>query len=434
MDFHKLIAQNIFWRGLYFFSQFLLSVLISRLFKANGSGTIYYVINNLSLLLLVLSLSLESGTTYYVAKNEIGAKKISIFLLSWSLGMTLIFVIGFKCLEGNFTQLFVNAQEYVVACSAFVLGVLLTTYFSALFFARKNFFLPNFILCCINLTMIILLLSDGKNPFIHAHFVTIYFCSFLLQGFVVMLFYFFVQPKTQERFFLATYELDKLFRYSLFALAANFIFFLVYRIDYWFVKYFCTAADLGNYIQVSKLGQTFFVLPSIIAAAIFPLTAAEKTSEVKDNIRSIVSFLLILYGSVCFLLICTGKWLFPVVYGNSFDSMYLPFVFSVPGVLSLSILYPFTAYYAGKKRISVNLKGALIALILIILGDLLCIPYYGIRGAALVSSAGYLAYQFYVMNVFAKEYQISLWNFFSISKKEISRIFLIIDNDTKAQS
>jgi O-antigen/teichoic acid export membrane protein len=178
----------------------------------------------------------------------------------------------------------------------------------------------------------------------------------------------------------------------------------------------------------------FFVLPSIIAAAIFPLTAAEKASEVKDNIRSIVSFLLVLYGSVCFLLICIGKWLFPVVYGNSFDSMYLPFVFSVPGVLSLSILYPFTAYYAGKKRISVNLKGALIALILIILGDLLCIPYYGIRGAALVSSAGYLSYQFYVMNVFAKEFQISLWHFFSISIKEISRIFLIIEKDTKAQS
>jgi O-antigen/teichoic acid export membrane protein len=434
MDFHKLIAQNIIWRGLYFVSQFLLSVLISRLFKANGSGTIYYIINNLSLLLLAVSLSLESGATYYVAKKEIGAQKISIFLLLWSLGMTVICWVSFKWLSVNFSGIFVNSQEYVGGCSAFVLGVLLTTYFSALFFARQNFFLPNFILCCINLAVIILLLTDGENTFIHAHFVIIYFCSFLLQGFAVMVLYFFTQPKAHEQFFLATHELSRLFRYSLFALVANFIFFLVYRIDYWFVKYFCTAGELGNYIQVSKLGQMFFVLPSIIAAAIFPITAAEKSAEVKDNIRSIVAFLLILYVAVCFLLICTGKWLFPIVYGNSFGSMYLPFIFSVPGILSLSILYPFTAYYAGKKRMSVNIKGALIALILIILGDVFCIPYFGISGAALVSSAGYLVYQFYVMNIFAKEHQITLLHFFSLSKKEIRRIFLVIGKDDKTQS
>ena len=59
-------------------------------------------------------------------------------------------------------------------------------------------------------------------------------------------------------------------------MAANIVFFLVYRVDYLFVNAspVCTAADLGNYIQVSKLGQLLLIIPQIIASVIFPRTAS----------------------------------------------------------------------------------------------------------------------------------------------------------------
>ena len=68
----------------------------------------------------------------------------------------------------------------------------------------------------------------------------------------------------------------QIIRYSLTALGANAVFFLVYRIDYLFVNYspVCSAADLGNYIQVSKLGQMMLVVPQIIASVVFPRTAS----------------------------------------------------------------------------------------------------------------------------------------------------------------
>ena len=63
------------------------------------------------------------------------------------------------------------------------------------------------------------------------------------------------------------------------ALAANVVFFLVYKVDYMFVNYspVCTAADLGNYIQVSKLGQMMLIIPQIIASVVFPRTASGMT-------------------------------------------------------------------------------------------------------------------------------------------------------------
>ena len=71
---------------------------------------------------------------------------------------------------------------------------------------------------------------------------------------------------TQSFFFQETYKQRKtdvpcppilkiVIRYSLFALMANLIYFLVNRIDYWFVEHYCSAEDLGNYIQASKLAQ-----------------------------------------------------------------------------------------------------------------------------------------------------------------------------------
>ncbi|HLY68686.1 MAG TPA: polysaccharide biosynthesis C-terminal domain-containing protein, partial [Puia sp.] len=194
------------------------------------------------------------------------------------------------------------------------------------------------------------------------------------------------------------------------------------------VKRFCSENDLGNYIQVSKIGQIFFVLPSIIGSVIFPLISAGQ-QQAKTKLKVIALTLLLFYLVLCIVLTVTGKWLFPHLYGYNFGKMYIPFLFSIPGILSLSMLYPFTAYFSGKKRIDINIKGASIALIVIITGDIILIPRYGISAAAFVSSLGYVLYQLYVMMIFAKEYKVSLVSLFLISAEELNKLHSFIKED-----
>src|SRR6202042_3662537 len=96
-----------------------------------------------------------------------------------------------------------------------------------------------------------------------------------LQGVTTAMIFFFQNISIPAVGFLSKAELRKLLRYSLFALASNIIFFLVYRVDYWFVKRFCSDNELGNYIQVSKIVQLFLILPLTIASIVFPYTAGE---------------------------------------------------------------------------------------------------------------------------------------------------------------
>ncbi len=110
-----------------------------------------------------------------------------------------------------------------------------------------------------------------------------------------------------------------LIRYALLSLAANVIFFLVYRIDYWFVEKYCSAEELGNYIQVSKLGQMLLVIPTIISSVVFPHTAGagSELTEMKHNIMRIGRITTMFFSILFLITILSGKWLFPFVFGGT---------------------------------------------------------------------------------------------------------------------
>ncbi len=217
-------------------------------------------------------------------------------------------------------------------------------------------------------------------------------------------------------------EIKMVFQFCLLAFVSNLITFLYYRVDYWFVNHYRSAEELGNYIQVSKIAQMFFVLPGILASAVFPLTAGGRRREINNMLMVMSRSILFFYSLACLFLVITGKWLFPFIFGDSFKGMYSTFLFIIPGILGLSTLYTLTAYFAGKNRVIVNLKGSCLALITIITGDVLLIPKYGINAAAAVSSVGYIVYHIYVLQVFTKEYKTPVLSFFIFKYSDFSSI------------
>ena len=88
------VLQHMLWRGLYFFSILLINIWIARYFAAEKSGQIFYIVTNLSLVLLIASISLESGSTYYVASGKLDASLMANFCLVWATCVSLIAVAG----------------------------------------------------------------------------------------------------------------------------------------------------------------------------------------------------------------------------------------------------------------------------------------------------------------------------------------------------
>jgi O-antigen/teichoic acid export membrane protein len=421
MNIQKLLYQNIIWRGLYYLLAFILNIAIARHFEAEFTGVIYYLINIYAFITLITSISLESGLIYFASSKKISQSRLFSFSIVWVGCMALLLIVLFLCIS-FFTEIKINYWQFLYAL-LFVCGNLLFTFLNSLFYADNKFKIPNVTGAVINSLLIVLIFFVNENYWLtNDKYVVIYFGSFLVQG-IILAVIFINKYHPQNKFNLPEiFQVKMIFQYCLLAFASNLVTFLYYRVDYWFVHHYRTPAELGNYIQVSKLAQMFFVLPGILAGAVFPITAGGRRQEVNDILMILSRTILFFYGIVCLVFALIGKWLFPFVFGDSFNQMYVPFLFLIPGILALSTLYTLTAYYAGKNRVMVNLKGAFLTLFIIVLGDIFFVPAYGINAAAAVSSVGYIAYHIYVLSVFTKEYKTPALGFFIFKFSDLPKM------------
>jgi len=108
--------------------------------------------------------------------------------------------------------------------------------------------------------------------------------------------------------------------------------------------------------------------------------------------------------------------------------MYPSILFYLPGIFSLCISSLLASYISGKGFISVNVIASFIALLIVVMGDLLFIPKYGINSAAAVSSVAYTACMLYLLRHFLRTYRGRLSDFFSVSFTELKYLFLLIKN------
>ncbi len=407
MSVKKAIQDVLLWRGLNFLSAFILNVMVARLFEAELAGTIFFVINNLSLVILILSFSLESGIGYYVSAGKIDPAKAGVLALIWSFSVTIPVVLFF--FSSSTAPLL--GVDLSIPATCFITGSILVSFYSALYYARGNFIAPNACSLAVNLFLSLLLIAGLFDAISIDWLLFAYFAASLVQGLVIALFYFY-SVKTSKYQLPSLDDFKLIIRYSVIALLGNIIFFLVYRVDYWFVEANASGSELGNYIQVSKIVQWFLLLPLTISAAIFPLTASGKDDNMVQKVVFLSRVLFWIFFFACIALALTGRWFFVWLFGDSYNAMYSVFLLYIPGILSLAALYPLSSYHAGIKRLDINVTGSLVALLIIVLGNSLFTPHFGIYAAAVVSSIGYLFYFGYSLYVFNKNSKIKVGQFF----------------------
>ncbi|HQY12103.1 MAG TPA: polysaccharide biosynthesis C-terminal domain-containing protein [Ferruginibacter sp.] len=414
MQAGRTLFQSIVWRGLYYVAAFIINILIARHFQASVSGAVYYISSIYALVLLFLSLGLESGIIYFAARNGIPLARLFSFSIAWSLlaGLSVFFAV-YVFFPGEYVR--IPGPLLLFSSVCFISGNLLTTYCSGFYYARNDFILPNAVNITCTIILVIVLPYGGRSviPGIsNENYFYVYFGSFLVQGIWVAAATKIKYIKSGFQQLLSLEQFRLLFRYCAMAFVGNIIYFLLYRVDYWFVENYCTPEQLGNYIQVSKLGHLFLIVPTILASAVFPITAGGKKENLAQLLTLLSRSIFFVYLFVCVVLILTGQWLFPFVFGESFSGMYMPFLFLIPGILSLSGLFTLTAYFAGNNQVKKNMLGALYALALVLAGNMLFIPKYGINAAALISSLGYMVYHVYILGSFSREHKIPVSDFY----------------------
>jgi O-antigen/teichoic acid export membrane protein len=432
MGLKKLLTQSIIWRCFYFLSVLLVNVSLARYLQAAGTGNLYFITVIFSFVQGVLSLSGESGLIYFASGNKIERNKLMTVSVLWSFiaGIISIGIVGLYFLF-NKTQASFQIQWYCAFAFFYVCGQTLTNFSVGIYYTRENYFLPNLLLAFVNLVFVALITFNNTKPNTGSvQWITcFYFSTFFAGGILVYLSYIFQYKKEGQMGFPERSNFIQLLRYCLTALGANIIFFLVYKIDYLFVYYspVCTPADLGNYIQASKMGQLLLLIPQIIASVVFPRTASGVDATSISNAIMIIARMFSQLFLLMFIVVALiGSEIFTLVFGSSFNEMEIPMLILIPGIFSLSILVLLSAYFAGKGQVKINLYAAVVGLIIMIAGDFILVPRYGIIAAAAVSTASYMANVGYSMWHFHKNYSIHWSEFFKWKKTDYNTLFSLL--------
>lgn len=432
MSLKRLFAQSIFWRGFYFFSILLVNIFLSRYLRAANTGNLFFITFIFSLVQLFLGLSAESAIIYFTAGNNIQRNSFIGLISLWSIAAGVITIAGtylYFLITHSINQQ--SALQYCLYGFLYVSGQLFTTYSASLYYSKDDYFTSNFLPSLVNIAFVIFLFLKKGVPDVHQMQTTIvlFFATFFVAGLLVYFSYIIQNTKGGNFGLPSKKQLEPFFQYTFTALAANLVFFLVYRIDYLFVRYsaVCTAADLGNYIQVSKLGQSMFIVPQIIASVVFPRTASGDDGFRIGNIIMLIARMFSQLFLFAFIITAfLGDKIFPIVFGESFNKMQLPMLILIPGIFCLSVLTLLSAYFSGKGKIKVNLQGAIIGLIVMVIGDFIFVPRYGIIAAAVISTLSYAANFIYSMSLFYKDHSISWFEFLRWRKDDYNWLVALL--------
>lgn len=409
----KALMDSFLWRGIYFVTTLLLNICIVRIYEAPQSGWIYFISNNFFLVQLIGGLSLDSSVTYFSASNKIASHKLALFSLTWPLLVSILSVVCtvFLILNHSITS---DYTLLLVAGVCYTLGISLTNFFTSLFYAKHSFAIPNIMMSAINILIIILIPVFAKGFWgLNSHqFLYIYFIQFVVQGVGLSILYIKKYAPIHKMKYPSKTEYTMLFRFAIVALSANIAYYLIYRIDYLFVEAWCSAKSLGNYVQVSKMGQLLLIFPTIISSTVYPQSAKNNNPQLAQFILRMLFVFLVFYTLIFVVAFFFSHSIFVWAFGATFNEMYAPFILLIPGIFFLSLHSIIAAFFGGKNKPMYNVISTGTGLVIVVVGDLLCIKIFGIKGAALVSTFGY-----------ATAFSVSLYLFFKKTGSGLKDIF-----------
>ena len=177
------------------------------------------------------------------------------------------------------------------------------------------------------------------------------------------------------------------------------------------------------------MSQLLFVLPAILRSTLFPIFSSPEKSGNENQLTAVIRILLWINGGICLVIALLGWYFIPLVFGSSFNHMYILFLFLIPGILSTTMNYPMAAWFSAAKGMGTNIRGSVLALVVICAGDLLTLPIYGIRAAPVISSVGYFCFYCYTIYIFRKEHDIRLKEFLFLKKSDLNRILQALGKD-----
>ena len=335
---------------------FVIVVLNSNFFGADGVGTIGLFILNVTILQILSSFVGGPSLVYMLPRHN----NFQLIVLSY------LFSILTNCL-GTFILYVTNFISVEFVWHLFVTALFFTFYYinSLVLLSKENIKIYNFLALlqiCLHLGILLFFIfvlnMKTVSSYIYAYGIS-YFISFIISSFFVL------KKITIGNFDNLFSLFKKMFKYGVVIQSANLAQLLNYRLSYYIIEFLVGRKPLGLFDLGTKLSEAIWIFPKSISTVQYA-----RISNCKDNNfyakKITLAFLKI---TVIFALIATiillcipAQWL-GWIFGNEFIESKPVFYALGFGIVMLSGNIILANYFSGLGKYRINTIGSIIGLI-----------------------------------------------------------------------
>jgi len=399
---------------------FMSSIILARVLGPDHYGTYIALIIIPTIVVSITHLGIRGSAIFHIGKGKFNKDElISSILLLWLvasiLGMIISAVSYYFYNEPNFTLLLIGLVLFVIP------GQLAIIYFGGVFLGNDEINKANqmrWVSNAINLGLIALLVWALDLGILGAAI------SFLFSGTVVAIYglgmlrnSFNIQLRIHKKILKEVLKLGILFSVSFFILQLN------YRIDILILEKLRDSTDVGIYSIGASIAEQLWQLPLAVGIVVFSRTA---NTENREAMKKTTGVLLRLSFMVSILLATAIFFLVPYLVPPIFGDEYIPSIriiqLILPGIIMVVIFRILSGHLAGLGRPEITLYVFLPALLINILLNLLWIPEYGGRGAAMATNVSYAAGSIGYMIVYSRIVKTPLLKILTPRKSDFTQI------------
>ena len=418
------LIRAVIYRFSYQLLFFGVNLFLAAIAGAELFGIISLMIVNAAAFIIITDFGTGASLVWHGAGNEMQRERILYFAAASGLLQLLLFiladVVAIKLSGRTLLARQPFNTRYASLEMLYFTGLIVIEKYTSLLYAYGKATLANKVLSIVTacflfgFLLMYLKIAVGINAF------TLYCSMVFVSGFVqAIVFHITVSTEFMKP---ANKEVKSLLSFSGIVFITNIIQFFAYRLDFWLVDHFYADIQLGIYAQANRFAQLVWVIPTIIASLLAP--ALRNTAEtLEDKTLLAVSRSLNLIN--VFILICIVAaawscyyWFFPPEYSQGMPALLI----MLPGYFFFATTTLLAAWFSAKRFLRVNLLGSTICFLLIAVADLVLIPIYSIRGAAIANTLAYSATTLYFVLQFRKHTSVTFRDIFLWKKNEISSI------------
>lgn len=378
------LKRNIFEtfvsKGLILVLNFFVVVMTTRLWGAEGRGSIAFFVADLGIIAIFANVFTESSVSYFFSR--LGASKLATFAYLWSfivsaIGASIVLAMGETAL---------SPFIFVVAC---LMGII--AFNNSLFIGGQK--IANYNLMTVlqpALLLVCMLLFYWLFPDLGCY---CYFYGQLVSLLVMILVCRFLRRRMEVRLH---WDLDwqagkQVFSYGWKSELSNLLQFFNYRLTYYLLDFYVSRGSVGIFSIGVTIAEAIWIVNRSMATVQFSNVLKQGNTRQSRSETLTIATISLVVSAVCLgVVLLLPNQLFAWIFGPEFAEVKTVVLWLTPGILAIAFSNVLSDYFSAILHLNILIIKSALGLVVAITMGLILIPKMGIEGACIVNSASYL--------------------------------------------